>query len=40
MSNMLIHEYFGVDLDIVWEIIQTDLPGFKNEAKTLLDSLN
>jgi len=25
--NRLIHEYFGVDYQIVWEIIQEDLPG-------------
>jgi uncharacterized protein with HEPN domain len=24
--NLLIHEYFGVDLEIVWNIIQEDLP--------------
>jgi uncharacterized protein with HEPN domain len=25
--NRLIHGYFNVDLDIVWAIIQDDLPG-------------
>jgi len=24
--NLLIHEYFGVDLEIVWTVIQSDLP--------------
>jgi len=24
--NLLIHEYFGVDLEIVWNVIQSDLP--------------
>ena len=24
--NLLIHQYFGVDLDIVWIVIQEDLP--------------
>jgi len=24
--NLLIHQYFGVDLDIVWTVIQEDLP--------------
>lgn len=24
--NMLIHEYFGVDLDIVWSVVKDDLP--------------
>ena len=26
MRNVVIHEYFGVDLQIVWETIQHDLP--------------
>ena len=26
MRNLLIHEYDGVDLDIVWDTITTDLP--------------
>jgi uncharacterized protein with HEPN domain len=25
MRDKLIHEYFGVDLEIVWETIQNDL---------------
>lgn len=24
--NLLIHEYFGVDLEIVWRVIEDDLP--------------
>jgi uncharacterized protein with HEPN domain len=40
LRNVLIHEYFGVDLDIVREVIQTDIPRFKNEIKLLLDAMN
>src|SRR5690554_481985 len=29
LRNILIHEYFGVDELIVWEIIKTDLPQVK-----------
>lgn len=29
MRDLLIHQYFGVDLDIVWESITGDLPKFK-----------
>ncbi len=25
LRNRIIHEYFGVDLDIIWDIIQNDL---------------
>lgn len=24
--NLLIHEYFGVDLDIVWNVVKDDMP--------------
>jgi uncharacterized protein with HEPN domain len=36
MRNKIIHEYFGVDLEIIWETIQKDLPHFKNAIKELL----
>ena len=29
MRDLLIHHYFGVDLDIVWESLREDLPAFK-----------
>ncbi|HMA86058.1 MAG TPA: DUF86 domain-containing protein [Desulfosalsimonadaceae bacterium] len=34
--NLLIHEYFGVDLEIVWKIIQEDLPDLLKAARELL----
>jgi len=35
--NRLIHEYFGVDLEIVWQTIIQDLPNLKNSVKHLLE---
>jgi uncharacterized protein with HEPN domain len=29
IRNLLIHEYFGVDIDVVWETIQKDLEPLK-----------
>jgi uncharacterized protein with HEPN domain len=29
IRNVLIHEYFGVDIEVVWRTIQDDLPGLK-----------
>ncbi len=41
--NLLIHEYFGIDLKITWAIIHDKLPGFllvlKEIYKTLPDTL-
>jgi len=36
MRNKLIHEYFGVDLDLVWAVIKKDLPLFKKQIKDLI----
>lgn len=34
--NLLIHEYFGVDLEIVWKIIRDDLPDLMDTVKKIL----
>jgi uncharacterized protein with HEPN domain len=36
MRNIIIHEYFQVDLEIVWETVQTDLPQLLRQLKSLL----
>ena len=34
--NLLSHEYFGVDLEIVWKTIQEDLPALIDATRELL----
>lgn len=29
IRNILAHEYFGVDLEIVWKTVKEDLPNLK-----------
>ena len=36
MRNLLSHEYFGVNRNIVWETIQTDLPAIVPFLRDLL----
>lgn len=38
MRNILIHEYFGVDLKLVWRVVQKDLPAFKVHIEALLQA--
>ena len=38
--NLLIHEYFGVDLEIVWKIIQDDLPVLLDAVKEIREDAN
>ncbi len=33
MRNKIIHEYFGVDLELVWEVVKKDTPELKNQVK-------
>jgi uncharacterized protein with HEPN domain len=39
MRDKLIHEYFGVDLSIVWAVINDELPPFRPEIERLLRKL-
>lgn len=39
MRDILIHEYFGVDLETVWETVKTDIPLIKPLLVELLDNL-
>jgi uncharacterized protein with HEPN domain len=36
MRDTLIHHYFGVKLDLVWQVVATDLPGFQARVEQLL----
>lgn len=36
--NLLIHEYFGIDMEIVWQIIKEDLPTLMDAIKEVLSS--
>jgi len=36
MRNKLIHDYFGVDLDAVWEVVERDIPLLKDEIKDII----
>ncbi len=39
MRNVFVHEYFGVDSSIVWQIIIGDIPELKERIVEILDSL-
>ena len=36
MRNVLIHEYFGVDKDVLWQTVQEDLPPLKRKIEQML----
>ena len=36
MRNILIHHYFGIDLDVVWAVVEKDMPNLKGVLKGYL----
>ena len=36
MRDKLIHEYFGVDINIVWKVITKELPALKEKIEEVL----
>ena len=36
LRDILIHEYFGVDLDILWDIVQNKLSGLESTVRQAL----
>jgi len=37
LRDIIVHEYFGVSLEIVWDIIQNKLPGLHKLIKKMLE---
>ena len=36
LRDVLIHDYMGVDLNIIWNIVRNELPGLKLKIKSLM----
>jgi uncharacterized protein with HEPN domain len=39
MRDRLIHDYFGVDLDLVWDVIQEKIPMLRGQIERILTTL-
>jgi uncharacterized protein with HEPN domain len=40
LRDVLIHNYFGVDNEIVWNVVENELPRLKEQIKNTLDTIN
>ena len=36
MRDVLIHHYFGVDYDIVWDVLQNEIPDLHHELQRMI----
>lgn len=37
MRDVLLHEYFQVDLELTWEVVESDLPELRQQLTRLLE---
>jgi uncharacterized protein with HEPN domain len=37
LKNVLVHEYFGVDVEVIWHIVEEDIPPLKSEILKMLE---
>ncbi|MFQ5855358.1 MAG: DUF86 domain-containing protein [Anaerolineae bacterium] len=38
MRDKLMHDYFGVDYDIVWDVVTNKVPGLKREIEQIIQA--
>ena len=36
LRNKIIHNYFGIDYDIVWDTVKTDIPVLKRSVESII----
>ncbi len=39
MRNILVHNYFNIDLDIVWQVVENELPPLKEKLSRILKNV-
>lgn len=40
MRNILVHHYFGIDVPVVWSVVENDLEPLKDNVAEILKSLS
>lgn len=40
MRHILVHDYFGIDLEEVWTVVERDLPVLRRDVQMLLESMS
>ncbi|TAF96183.1 MAG: DUF86 domain-containing protein [Cytophagia bacterium] len=39
LRNIVVHEYFGIDFAVIWEVILSDIPELKNKIENILNQI-
>ena len=40
MRDKLIHDYFGINLELVWDVVERHLPPLQNKINQLLEDMS
>ena len=40
LRHIIVHECFGLDLEVIWTVTQTDIPELKKAIKKLIQEIN
>lgn len=40
LRHRIVHDYFGIDLEIIWHILKNDLPVFKSALQRIREELS
>ncbi len=38
LRDILIHAYFGIDVDIIWDVVSNKLPALETQIRRILES--
>jgi len=39
MRHILVHDYFGIDTQVVWGVVEKELPGLKQAVEAMIRGL-
>jgi uncharacterized protein with HEPN domain len=39
LRHILVHEYFGIDAEVIWQIVENDIPVLKERIAFILDNI-
>jgi uncharacterized protein with HEPN domain len=37
MRNILVHDYFEIDTEVVWSVVENDIPKLRSQIETLIE---
>jgi len=40
LRDILIHHYFGIDVRIIWDVVQNKLPDLQRQVRAILNSMD